>query len=82
MSTEYTRFRSGIDAMVEYLRQHGPTVRQDAIKAVVAGGWAAGDENAYWKLIDAVRHQLEDSRRPRIVALGENRIGLPERTED
>jgi hypothetical protein len=34
-----------------------------------------------WKLIDAIRHQLENSNRPRIVALGENRIGLPEQTE-
>jgi hypothetical protein len=40
MSTEYTRFRSGVDAIVHYLKQHGPTVRQDALKAVVAGGWA------------------------------------------
>jgi hypothetical protein len=41
-----------------------------------------GDENAYWLLIDAVRHQLEDSPRPRIIDMGENRIGLPEHQSD
>jgi hypothetical protein len=79
---EYTQYRSGVDALVSFLKKNGPTVRQDACKAVIAGGWAPTDKDSYWKLLDVVRGQLDRSKNAKIVLVKDNVIGLPEHVEN
>lgn len=75
---EFSTFRSGADAAAAYLRKHGPAAIRDVCKAVAEGGWASEHPDAYWKLWDAIQYQLEKSVDPKIIALDNDMIGLPD----
>jgi hypothetical protein len=74
---DYAGTRSGLEAMEMYLEQAGPQPRKDACREVARLGWDKGDENAFWKLLDVVRAQLDKQSNQRIILLGEDIIGLP-----
>lgn len=75
---EYSNLRSGADAVVAYIREHGPKRAQDICVGVVTGGWRGDHPDAYWKLWDAIQYQLKRSTNAKIISLGDGIIGLPE----
>lgn len=62
----YSSFDNAADALVAYLQEHGPTLRLDAMKAVVDGGWAHDEADAMGLMRDAVYYQLKRATKPRV----------------
>jgi hypothetical protein len=63
----YSDFEAGADALIQYLQEHGPTKRLDAMKAVVRGGWAYDRPDAMGLMYDAVNYQMRRARKPKLI---------------